>query len=214
MKRVLWIMWLLALSVTLSAQKPFDLKTGDILFQTNKAQTSFVKAIENVTASLDDLNFSHVGVVVVEDGEVFVLEATMPVVCKTPLEKYFKQSKQVDGNPLVVVGRLKRRFWKSIPRAINTMKSLLGKPYDYVFLPDNDKYYCSEIIYLAFLRRNGKPIFKESPMSFKDKTTGETSPLWIKHFERHKTPIPEGVPGTSPGEMSRSKALKIVHRFF
>ena len=213
-RKLLWITWLLALSVTLYAQKTFELKTGDILFQTNKAQTSFVKAIENVTTSADDLNFSHVGVVVIEEGEIFVLEATMPVVCKTPLEKYLKQAKLVNGKPLVVVGRLKPRFRKSIPKAIEIMKSLLGKPYDYVFLPDNDDYYCSEIIYLAFLRRNGKPIFKASPMSFKDKRTGETSPLWVKHFERYKTPIPEGVPGTSPGEMSRSKAIKLVHHFF
>ena len=50
-----------------------------------------MKAIENVTTSLDDLNFSHVGVVLVEDGQVFVLEATQPDVCKTPLEKFLKQ---------------------------------------------------------------------------------------------------------------------------
>ena len=130
-RKLLWITWLLALSVTLYAQKTFELKTGDILFQTNKAQTSFVKAIENVTTSADDLNFSHVGVVVIEEGEIFVLEATMPVVCKTPLEKYLKQAKLVNGKPLVVVGRLKPRFRKSIPKAIEIMKSLLGKPYDF-----------------------------------------------------------------------------------
>ena len=193
MKKIILSLGVLLLTIALYAQKPFDLKTGDILFQTNKARTSFVKAIENVTTSLDDLNFSHVGVVLVEDGQVFVLEATQPV---------------------VVVGRLKPKYQKSIPRAIEILKSFLGKPYDYVFLPDNDKYYCSEIIYLAFLRPNGKPIFKATPMSFKDKETGETSPLWKKHFERHKTPIPEGILGTSPGEMSRSKAIKIVHRYF
>ena len=93
-------MGVLLLTIALSAQKPFDLKTGDILFQTNKARTSFVKAIENVTTSLDDLNFSHVGVVLVEDGQVFVLEATQPNVCKTPLAKFLKQAKSVDGNPV------------------------------------------------------------------------------------------------------------------
>ncbi len=213
-KKIILSLGVLLLTIALSAQKPFDLKTGDILFQTNKARTSFVKAIENVTTSLDDLNFSHVGVVLVEDGQVFVLEATQPNVCKTPLAKFLKQAKSVDGNPVVVVGRLKPKYQKSIPRAIEILKSFLGKPYDYVFLPDNDKYYCSEIIYLAFLRPNGKSIFKATPMSFKDKETGKTSPLWEKHFERHKTPIPEGVLGTSPGERSRSKAIKIVPRYF
>ena len=160
-KKIILSLGVLLLTIALSAQKPFDLKTGDILFQTNKARTSFVKAIENVTTSLDDLNFSHVGVVLVEDGQVFVLEATQPNVCKTPLAKFLKQAKSVDGNPVVVVGRLKPKYQKSIPRAIEILKSFLGKPYDYVFLPDNDKYYCSEIIYLAFLRPNGKSISRQ-----------------------------------------------------
>ena len=67
------------------------------------------------------------------------LEATQPDVCKTPLEKFLKQAKSVNGNPVVVVGRLKPKYQKSIPRAIEILKSFLGKPYDYVFLPDNDK---------------------------------------------------------------------------
>ena len=58
MKKIILSLGVLLLTIALYAQKPFDLKTGDILFQTNKARTSFVKAIENVTTSLDDLNFS------------------------------------------------------------------------------------------------------------------------------------------------------------
>ena len=126
MKKIILSLGVLLLTIALYAQKPFDLKTGDILFQTNKARTSFVKAIENVTTSLDDLNFSHVGVVLVEDGQVFVLEATQPDVCKTPLEKFLKQAKSVNGNPLVVVGRLKPKYQKSIPRAIEILKSFLN----------------------------------------------------------------------------------------
>lgn len=61
MKKIILSLGVLLLTIALYAQKPFDLKTGDILFQTNKARTSFVKAIENVTTSLDDLDFSHVG---------------------------------------------------------------------------------------------------------------------------------------------------------
>ena len=214
MKKWIFVVVLWFLGFSLIAQKPFDLQTGDILFQTNKARTSFVKAIENVTLSLDNLDFSHVGVAYWEDGEIYILEAVPPKVSKTPLEKYLKQSKWVDGNPVVVVERLKRRYRKCIPEAIEKMKSLIGKPYDYVFSPDNDDYYCSEIIWLAFRKKNGQPIFDARPMSFKDKVTGETNPYWIEHFEKHHVPVPEGVPGTSPGDMSRSRTLQVVHRYF
>lgn len=214
MKKSVLIFVGLLIACTGWGQIPFDLKTGDILFQRNRQETSFVRAIMDVTTSIEDLNFTHIGVVLVERDSIFVLEATMPKVCKTPLEKFFKQSKQINGNPMVVVGRLKPRYHKSIPDAIEYMKSLLGKPYDYVFLPDNDAYYCSEIIQLAFRTKNGKFIFKTQPMTFIDKATGETSELWVTHFERHKTAIPEGVEGTSPGEMSHSKVLRIVHHYF
>lgn len=94
------------------------------------------------------------------------------------------------------------------------MESKLGKKYDFLFLPDNDDYYCSEIIWLAFRKPNGKPIFESSPMSFKDKSSGEMSPYWVEHFKRRNAEIPEGVDGTNPGDMSRSKAIRMVHYYF
>ena len=42
MKKIILSLGVLLLTIALYAQKPFDLKTGDILFQTNKARTSFV----------------------------------------------------------------------------------------------------------------------------------------------------------------------------
>ena len=154
-KKIILSLGVLLLTIALSAQKPFDLKTGDILFQTNKARTSFVKAIENVTTSLDDLNFSHVGVVLVEDGQVFVLEATQPNVCKTPLAKFLKQAKSVDGNPVVVVGRLKPKYQKSIPRAIEILKSFLGKPYFYALTGNR---FSRQLRCHLKIRRREKPV--------------------------------------------------------
>lgn len=204
----------LACTLIVLGQKPYDLRTGDILFQTNKYSTSFVKAITDVTSSLEDLNFSHVGVALIENDSIYVLEAIPTGVSKTPLEKFFAQSKDVDGNPLVVVARLKPRFQKIIPQAIEYMKQQVGEGYDFIFAPDDNEFYCSEIIYRAFLRPNGKPIFKAKPMTFKDKTTNETNAYWEQHFRRLKVSIPEGVTGTNPGDMSRSKSLKIVHYYF
>lgn len=212
MKKILFILLLLTVAPGF-AQETFRLETGDLLFQVN-GRSAYTDAIKNVTSGIGQLEFSHVGVAYVENGETYVLEAVPYGVVKSKLDKFFRNSQLIDGKPVVVVGRLKPRLQKNIPAAIERIKKLLGKRYDYVFNPDDDTYYCSELIYVSYLRPDGKPIFRMKPMTFRDKTTGETNPLWIEHFKRFKCDIPEGVPGTNPGDMSRSKAIRIVHRYF
>lgn len=213
MKKILLTITFLAAAWCVSAQKPFPLETGDLLFQVN-GRSSYTDAIRTVTSGIEELEFTHVGVALIEEGKTYVLEAVPYGVVKSSLEKFFRNSLLADGNPVVVVGRLKPRLRKCIPAAIEKIETLLGKRYDYVFAPDDDNYYCSELIYVSYLRPNGKPIFKMRPMTFRDKQTHAVSPLWEEHFRRHKCAIPEGVPGTNPGDMSRSKALRIVHRYF
>ena len=83
-------------------------------------------------------------------------------------------------------------------------RSLVGKPYDNAFLPDNDAYYCSELIQVAF-----SDIFPTKPMNWRD-DEGNLPEYWIKHFEELGLPVPEGVPGTNPTDMSRSPLLKML----
>lgn len=195
------------------AQDAFPLETGDLLFQVN-GQSAYTEAIRNVTTGIDWLEFTHVGAVCIEDGKIYVLEAIPYGVVKSPIETFFRQSLMSDGKPVVVVGRLKPRLRRCIPQAMDRIKALLGKRYDFVFDPDDDDYYCSELIQACYLKPNGKPIFRSAPMTFRDKNSGEVSPLWIEHFKRFDCKIPEGVPGTNPGDMSRSRKIRIVHRYF
>jgi hypothetical protein len=39
---------------------------------------------------------------------------------------------------------------------------------------------------------------------------GNLPEYWIKHFEELGLPVPEGVPGTNPTDMSRSPLLKML----
>ena len=212
MKKIALIITLLAVGWECFAQKPFPLETGDLLFQVT-GRSAYTEAISSVTRGIKELNFTHVGVAYVENGKTYVLEAVPYGVVKSPLEKFFRDAQKSDGNP-VVVGRLKPRLRRCIPAAIEKIKTLLNKRYDFVFDPDDDDYYCSELIYVSYLKPNGKPIFKMKPMTFRDKQTGEISTLWVEHFKRYKCEIPEGVPGTNPGDMSRSKAIRILHHYF
>ena len=85
---------------------------------------------------------------------------------------------------------------------ISKAKSLVGKPYDNAFLPDNDAYYCSEFIQVVF-----GDIFESKPMNWRD-ADGNLPEYWTKHFEELNMPVPEGIAGTNPTDISRSPLLK------
>lgn len=205
MKSVLIVSILILCVAFKATAQDYRFRTGDLIFQENGAN-SFTDAITGVTKSAKQYNFSHVGVIYQENGEWFVLEAIPYGVSKTAIASFLKKSKIVDGKPAVAIGRIKAKYRKSIPDAIEGIKKLIGKRYDMHFSPTNDMYYCSEIIYLNY-KIDGKPIFKSAPMTFRDKNSGEMSPLWIRHFEMLKSPIPEGVEGTNPGDMSKERKI-------
>lgn len=209
MRRLLIYMTIVALMAASGYAKGFSLKVGDILFKEYPSDSAFTDAVVAATSSLDRYRFSHVGVVTSSGGKLVVTEAVFSGVKETPLDSFLLTARHAGKQPIVLAARLKKTYRKAIKPALPRLKSLLGKPYDRCFLPDNDQYYCSELIYATFLI-DGKPIFESRPMTFKDKETGEMSPLWIRYFNELNCPIPEGVTGTNPGDMSRSKILDIL----
>lgn len=85
-------------------------------------------------------------------------------------------------------------------------KTYLGQPYDLYFLPENNMLYCSELVYLSYVR-NGKPLFCAAPMNLKN-AQGEYPKYWQDLFARLGQPVPQGELGTNPQDMSRSRRLR------
>lgn len=197
----------------LSCSSDFELKTGDLLFQDLDCG-SFCDAIEKVTRGVDGYSFSHVGIVLVEDGKIWVLEAGGRGVVKTPLDSFMNRSKTSAGYAKVVAGRVKKPYRYAIPVAVLKAEQLLGKPYDDYFDISNDRYYCSELVYYAFRDSTGKPLFELNPMTFIDPDTRKTFPAWERYFEDLHVAIPEGKAGLNPGGISRSPVLEIVKKYY
>lgn len=197
-----------------TGQGAFALRPGDLLFQ-DLDGSPFCDAVEKVTQGYRGAALTHVGMVARNaGGEVVVLEAVQEGVTPTPLDLFLDRSRDANGNPKVLVGRLKRRYRPLIQPAIVEAFALNGKPYDQVFDIRNDAYYCSELVYVCFRNANGgSPIFELRPMTFVDPDTQETFPVWKTYFEELKIPIPEGNPGLNPGGLSRSPVLRIVHTY-
>ncbi|MDC0249584.1 YiiX/YebB-like N1pC/P60 family cysteine hydrolase [Flavobacteriales bacterium] len=191
----------------LSCNTNFQLKEGDLLFQ-DLDSSPLCDAIELVTTGYKGANLSHIGLIVADHNKLKVLEAISPKITLTEIDDFLNRSFDKDGNPKVIVGRLKYEFRNAIPSAINFTKEQLGIRYDNVFLMNNNSYYCSELIYEAFKKDS---IFNLQPMNFIDPNTKDLLATWKKYYEKLKVDIPQNELGINPGIISVSNKIKIVH---
>lgn len=169
----------------------YSLKSGDLLFHI----ASQGNAITDVTPGMID----HVAIVMSPDS---VIEAVGKGVKTTPIDSL----RQQDGHYLV--GRVKGIDSK---QSIANAKHYLGRPYDRLYLPDNDAIYCSELVQFSFVNKHGNRLFSPIPMSFHD-ASGRITDYWIQFYAKHNMEVPEGEPGTNPGELSQRKEIRIKGR--
>ena len=197
----------LLFTILISCTKNFKLQEGDLLFQ-DLDSSPLCDAIELVTPGYNGANFSHIGLVVLDNDTLKVLEAIPPKVMITNLDDFINHSFDKNGNPKVIVGRLKKEFTNSISNAVSYSKSKLDITYDEVFLINNETYYCSELIFEAFEKDS---IFQLKPMTFLHPKTKDTLKVWKEYYSDLNTNIPQGNPGINPGIMSLSNKIEMVH---
>ena len=109
------------------------------------------------------------------------------------------------------VARLKKQHLKLIPKAIDFSIKQLDVPYDNEYVYNNGSYYCSELLYDAFMfANNGKPFFRLYPMTYKQPGTNKFFPAWVDYYQAIGKEIPEGKPGCNPGGMSTSDKIAVI----
>ena len=189
---------------TLSFSQKIELKTGDIIFQSMNCGP-LCDAINQVTKGYKGKDFSHLGLVYIQNDSIYVIEAAGNAVQLTTLEKFKSYT-----NETMFVGRLKRKFRKYIPKAITFSLKQIGVPYDDAYLYDNGSYYCSELIYDAFLNAYERPFFELQPMTFKAPNSDTYFEVWQEYYDKLEIEIPEGKLGCNPGGISTSNKLKII----
>lgn len=197
------IIFLLLISSFSFAQN-VKLKTGDIIFQSMNCGP-LCEAINEVTEGYQGKDFSHLGLVLIQNDSIYIIEAGGKEVKLTPYATFKTYTKEE-----MYVGRLKPNYRKYIPEAIAFSLKQIGTPYDEEYLYDNGKYYCSELIYDAFLEAYKKPLFQMFPMTFKSPNTNEYFEVWAEYYKNLKMEIPEGKLGCNPGGISTSDKLKII----
>jgi len=177
-----------------------NLQSGDIIFQTSSSGLS--GAIQLATRS----KYSHCGMVFKQNGGFYVLEAVGPVKA-TPLTEWIAHG---DGGKYVVK-RLKNAA--TVLTADNLAKikqvgeQLKGKEYDLTFEWNDDRIYCSELVWKMYKRGANIEIGKLEKL----KNFDLTSPLVKAKLKEHygdKIPLNETI--ISPVAVFNSPLLVTV----
>ncbi|NJK97473.1 MAG: hypothetical protein HC905_23500 [Bacteroidales bacterium] len=121
MKKILCVF--VAISLLTSCIRSYTPVTGDLVFQDLDCG-ELCNAIEKVTSGIDGADFSHVGIISVEEGSAFVYEAIGTGVTKTPFQKFLNRSKDTLLKPKIFVGRLKVGDQNTISGAVNFLQVL------------------------------------------------------------------------------------------
>lgn len=187
------------------------IEDGDLLFVV--AQTE--NGITSVTQGIDGLAIDHVAIAFhdsTDNRTLKVVEAIGKGVCVSPIDSFMSRATPAGAkHPLVVVGRVaccdNAAVW-----ICNALK-YVGRPYDHLFMHDDQEIYCSELVTLSYINKNGKPIFAPIRMSFHDKS-GQVTQFWRDYYARRGLRVPEGAQGSNPGQLSRDKNVTVIYRYF
>ncbi len=202
-KRVFLLVALGCLLFSSCAHDDFALQAGDLVFRL-ACDDGMSSAVAASTAWNDSLKFDHVAIVAMEDGKPYIIEATSNGGVRRASWEEFIES----GGAVVM--RVNTDF--PLDKAIERASGFIGQDYDWHFLPDNGKLYCSELVWDSYLWDDGSRLFAAAPMNFRD-SDGNMPEFWEELFGKFGEPVPEGVPGTNPNDMAKSTFLSFVHRF-
>jgi hypothetical protein len=131
------------------------LKSGDLVFQTIRTGQTLAVAAASASA------YTHVGIIRIdENGAPLVVEAVGPV-REVPLEKWVTQG-IFDRMTVIRLDGLTEKQAKDILKAA---EKYYGRPYDFFFLFDKERIYCSELVYYAFKEGAGIELGKIQEVS-------------------------------------------------
>ncbi|MBP5560316.1 MAG: hypothetical protein J6X70_00730 [Muribaculaceae bacterium] len=188
-------------TIVMSAMIPCEVAEGDLFFVLTDNPED---PVAGATAHGNQLNTNHVGIAHYRDGALTVVEA-IPAsgVTVTPIDTFLTRAQN-----RVAVARLVDTC--SVASMVERALTYMGRPYDELFMLDEQEVYCSELVWLSYVRPDGGRVFDLAPMSFHD-AQGELLPYWREHYTSRGLRIPTGALGTNPSRLSASPQLKMIY---
>ena len=175
---------------------------GDLLF----AAQADDNAITQVTQGVDNLAIDHVAImhrIGGDTGPLYALEAIpRQGVVLTPIDSLVAREQGAN----FVLGRV---LGVDVGCSVRQALRYVGLPYDDLYLPGDSAIYCSELVQMCYVDTAGRQIFGTIPMSFHDRS-GRILDYWTEFYRKRGMTVPEGLPGTNPGQLSRHPNVTII----
>lgn len=168
---------------------------GDLIFQSLPVN-DLVQAIEGISES----PYSHCGIVVFKDDQWQVLEAIGPVKY-TPLYEWVQRGRK----EAIAVYRFKDS--QNIDLFITEAKKFIGRPYDIRYRMDDEKIYCSELIYKSYLKSHN---IKLGELKALGDMPWQKYTITIQKYEKGKPPLERLM--ITPANLSIAPQLKLFYQ--
>jgi hypothetical protein len=175
---------------------PYEPREGDIFFQAFP-HNALTDAIEGVTQSPR----SHCGILHKHPEGWVIIEAVEPV-RETPLADWIRRGREGKFE----VFRLKAPYREKIPAMIAAARSYLGRPYDLRYRMDDEKIYCSELVYKAFRDAGGGELGRLQKLG---EMNWKPHEAFIRQLEGGELPLEREM--ITPRAVSEAPQLEKVH---
>ncbi|NLR68244.1 YiiX family permuted papain-like enzyme [Chitinophaga varians] len=193
-------LYLTGMPVKKSVQQPPAAKAGDVIFQESMSDLS--TAIKLATHS----KYSHCGIILPKDGELYVYEALQPV-RYTPLQAWINRGRK--GH--YVIKRLKNAdsviTQTTVQKMVDAGKKYNGKNYDFYFGWSDERIYCSELVWKIYKESTGLELGKLEQLKDFDLNSPAVKEQ-MKQIYGNNIPMTEQI--ISPVSMFNSPLLKTV----
>ncbi len=167
---------------------------GDVLFFYESIDKES-EEIKKIDVGYDNISYYHCAIYV---GNNKIIEAVRPSVIETTLDKY-KNSKYL-------VCSIEDELLSK--RAVEVAKTLIGYPYNNLYLESSDSFYCSSLVHYVYRIANNDPYFKEHYLKFKDEFNN-ISNFWINLYKEHNMDVPKKCKGSNPSNLSLDTKFKV-----
>ena len=194
MKNLLLLLFILISNSTSS--QDYSAKDADVIFHTSLSSQS--QHIQDATNS----NLSHVGIIYIKDGKSYVFEAVGPVKI-TPLDEWIYRGKD---NKYKVYRSIRPLSETDLNKMYDYCVSQQGKDYDVKFQWNDDKIYCSELVWYAY---NSIGIELSIPKPFSDFDI-EKEEIKKEIIRRYGNKFVQSEPVVSPKCLAESKYLEKI----